>query len=69
MSKNKYDIVYVNGVAHIEHHYCREWAGYEGCYGTNPDHGLSWQGAKKQMIAYHQSEIDYFLKLEEKDYD
>ena len=68
-SKYRYDVSFRNALHFpIDHHFCREWEGHEGCYGANPDHGFSWEEAKKEYINYLQSEIEYWRKLTEKEY-
>ena len=68
-SKYRYDVSFGNALRFpIDHHYCRDWEGEDGCYGTNPEHGSSWEEAKEEYIHYLKSEIEYWRKLTEKEY-
>lgn len=62
----RYDVIYGpdNSIA-IEPHFCREWDDTGGCYGTNPDHGFSWEEAKNQVILHYERQIEFWSKLEE----
>ena len=63
MKKPRFDIVYGENYVRLDYHFCREWDDEGGCYGTNPNHGLSWDEAKQEMIAYLQGQIEYWQKL------
>lgn len=61
--KERFDVVYEGGGVLIGYHFCREWdGGVLGCY-TNPDHGYSWQDAKKQVIQHLESQIEHWKML------
>ena len=64
----RYDVSYSMDRSPIDAHFCREWEGGEGCYGTNSDHGFSWEEAKQEHIKNLQAEITYWTKLTEKDF-
>lgn len=57
MSEPRFDITYF-GNPMLEPHFCRGWDGETGCYGTNPDHGLSFDEAKAEVISYHRKQIE-----------
>ncbi len=40
---------------YIEGHFCRVWEGDVGCYGSNPDHGMTFDEAKAEIIAWWQA--------------
>ncbi len=52
--KTRFDVVYNKDGCTIEPHFCREWDGDGGCYGTNPDHGYSFKEACNQVAEYHE---------------
>lgn len=54
----KFDVIFTQYGPRIEYHYCREWDD-EACYGGgNPDHGLTFEEAKDEMIGWHLNEIE-----------
>lgn len=53
----RFDIVWDEHGCHLDYHFCREWTmdvhGNEiGCYGTNPDHGYTFDEAKVEVAEY-----------------
>lgn len=54
MSETRYDVVYAEHHVYVEPHFCREWDDDGGCYGTNPDHGLSWTEARTEVAEYYE---------------
>lgn len=50
----RYDVVFYSDKATIVPHFCRDWDSDGGCYGTNPDHGLSLDDACKEVADYYQ---------------
>lgn len=56
LSKMRFDVCYHSDHATIEPHFCREWDEDGGCYGTNPDHGLSFDEACDEVAAWHERE-------------
>ena len=48
----RYDIIYTGNSIEIEPHFCRIWDENGGCYGTNEEHGMSWDEAKRHVIEY-----------------
>ena len=62
----RYDIVFSpEGLVYPESHFCR----YIDCFGSNEDHGYSWEEAKEQMILYYKSKVEEWENMEENDYD
>lgn len=51
---SRYDVIFAHpsGVS-VEPHFCREWDDSGGCYGTNPDHGMSWSEACAKAAQWH----------------
>lgn len=50
----RYDVVYTAHGVTIDTHFCREWDENGGCYGTNPDHGLSHSEACEEVAQWHE---------------
>ena len=65
---HRYDVVFSKRGCDIEFHFCREWDGEEGCYGTNPDHGLSFEEAIKEIANHYQVLAKYWLNMNERDF-
>ena len=53
-----YDVVYRSDRVTIEPHFCREWDESGGCYGTNPDHGMSLEDACNEVADHYQRLAD-----------
>ena len=45
------DIVWRGNDVSLDYHFCREWDGDNGCYGTNPDHGHSFAGHVRHSVS------------------
>lgn len=63
----RFDVIYDEHGVHIDYHYCRSWEPDEngkmqGCYGTNPCHGYSFEEAKKEVISYHKRLVEEWEK-------
>lgn len=56
VSEMRFDVVYLDDKCTIEPHFCREWDENGGCYGTNPDHGYSFEEACDQVASFHERE-------------
>ncbi len=55
MASSGYDVIYDSERCcgpYLEPHFCREWENGEGCYGTNPNHGFSFEDAKREIIKF-----------------
>ena len=55
----RWDIIW-NGSPNIERHYCREWDADGGCYGTNPNHGFSYNDACLRIADWHEQQAQYW---------
>lgn len=53
---HRFDVLYHSGSVTIDYHFCRSWDGDNGCYGTNPNHGRSWEEAKKEVADWHREQ-------------
>lgn len=69
MRKSLYDVLYgsdgLRPWVDVEPHFCRQWDGGEGCYGTNPDHGFSWREACEEAAKWHEEQAAYWRTREE----
>ena len=73
MSRSGYDIVYGGPfyapTCHIAPHHCREWdENGNGCYGTNPDHGYTWEQAKAELVTWHKQQAEEWETMTEDKY-
>jgi len=64
LSEARFDVIYRDGSAHIDHHFCREWDEDGGCYGTNPKHGLSFDEACDEVANWYASQAEQWRKRE-----
>lgn len=62
--KQRFDIVHHSEHTTIEPHFCRDWDDQGGCYGTNPDHGYSFEEACDQVADWYAQEADLWRKRE-----
>lgn len=66
MSENRYDVVYDGGKCNISFHFCREWNEHgEGCYGTDPTHGFTFEEAQKKVVEYYTRRANDWTTLTE----
>ena len=68
MAQERFDVCSDGNNYWIEHHFCRNWsmdeAGNEiGCYGTNPDHGYTFEEAVREIIERYRQQIEYWSGL------
>lgn len=56
MPTDRYDIAWREHGPSIEPHFCREWDETGGCYGTNPDHGMSLEDACASVADWHEEQ-------------
>lgn len=54
----RWDVCYSEHRCYPEPHFCREWDEDGGCYGTNPDHGMTWDEARKEVADWYQRMAD-----------
>lgn len=52
----KFDIHWHSEAPSLDYHFCREWDGDTGCYGTNPDHGYTFDEAKEEIAKWHSAQ-------------
>ena len=65
---NRYDVSYGPGdQASIDYHFCREFGGPgdRACFGTNPDHGYTFEEAKERVAAYYEAQVAYWRDMTE----
>jgi hypothetical protein len=43
--------------------------GGNGCYGTNPDHGFTFEEAKQEVIEFYKNRIKRIQELTEEDFE
>ena len=63
MSEPRFDVIFRDGGVTIEPHFCREWEGEVGCYGTNPLHGFTFDAAKEYVAQWHEQQARYWREL------
>ena len=59
----RFDVEYNSSGADISYHYCREWVNGVGCYGTNPEHGFSFEEAKIHVSDWYSTLAEYWKNL------
>lgn len=55
--------VYLRDGCSLSYHFCREWDNDEGCYGTNPNHGYSFEEAKQEIVRFYERQAAYWQKI------
>lgn len=68
----RFDVVYESGRCTIAPHFCREWtidaSGAEvGCYGTNPEHGMSFDAACGHVADWYEQQASLWRNAEHHD--
>lgn len=53
MKEHRFDVIYKGNDVSIDYHFCRGWDGDRGCYGTNPDHGLTFDDARREVANHY----------------
>lgn len=60
---NRYDIIFGSEGLHpwvaVSPHFCREL----GCFGTDPDHGYTWEQAREEVAKWHEEQAQYWRTL------
>ena len=72
MSDYRYDLIYgASQVPHIEHHFCREVDdGFgNGCFGTNLDHGYTWDEVIQALVDWHAWAIERIAQAREEEFN
>lgn len=59
----RFDVSWHEHGPSLDYHFCREWDDDVGCYGTNPNHGMSFDAAKKTICEWHLAEAKRWGKL------
>jgi len=75
MNERRYDVSYgadntsFAPFAYPDTHHCREWdEDHGGCYGTNPNHGFTWDEARKLMVEFHEQQAAEWRDKNESDF-
>lgn len=69
MNEQRYDVVYGNNKCDITFHFCREWNEHgEGCYGTDPTHGFTFEEAKKEVVEFYTRRVNDWSTLTERNW-
>lgn len=63
-TKMRFDVCYHADHVTIEPHFCRSWDDEGGCYGTNPNHGYSFEEACDQVAEWYESQAELWRKRE-----
>ena len=63
----RFDVIFERDGVRLDYHFCREWDDKGGCYGTDPNHGYTFDEAKKEVADYYRKLAEYWddLTLEE----
>jgi hypothetical protein len=67
MSEQRYDVTYFPNHTTVEPHFCRDWDDSGGCYGTNPDHGYSFDDACDQVAEWYEQQAAMWRSREHPD--
>lgn len=67
MSEPRFDVIYDEHGVHVDYHFCRDWepdknGEMEGCYGTNPNHGFTFDEAKQHVVDYHKMQAEEWAR-------
>jgi len=73
MSEHKFDVSFPADMPFVDYHHCREWeedaeGNMQGCYGTNPNHGFTFEEAKEKIIEFYQKQLEYWQDLTEEEW-
>lgn len=63
MPKETFDIVHHGTHVTIEPHFCREI----DCFGTNPDHGYSFEDACEEVAKWHDMQAERWRSMTHED--
>lgn len=67
--EHRFDVIYKGDEVRIDYHFCREWDGDQGCHGTNPNHGCTFDEAKGEVARWHRQQAERWEKLSYSDWD
>ena len=60
----RFDVSYDGSGANLDYHFCREFNGNgDGCFGTDPTHGLSFKQACDEIVMFHLEQAKYWSTL------
>lgn len=59
MTERRFDVVYAQHGVELEDHFCREY----GCFGTNPDHGFTFDEAKNEVANHYANLATYWRDM------
>lgn len=59
--KHRFDVSYRGDDVSIDYHFCREWDGDDGCYGTNTSHGMTFDEARA-VVADHYARLSEYWR-------
>lgn len=60
IKSSRFDVEYKGNGASLDYHFCREWDEDGGCYGTNENHGLSFEDACEEIAQWHEQQAKAF---------
>ena len=60
----RYDVAWRGYGPTIEPHFCRS----DDCYGSNPDHGVSFEDAKEHLVGVLKSQAEWWGSVTEAEY-
>lgn len=63
----RYDIQWEESGPKPIQHFCREWDERGGCYGTNPDHGYTWEEVREEIARWHADQAVYWRARKEEE--
>ena len=63
MEALRFDISFGEHGISIDYHFCREWTEDGGCYGTNPNHGYTWDEVRKMAADYYHNLSERWEKM------
>lgn len=59
-TKQRFDVAYHEHHATIQEHFCREWDETGGCYGTNPNHGFTYDEACDEVASWYEAQAKHW---------
>lgn len=59
----RFDVTYGPNDVRIDYHFCRDWESDKGCYGTNPNHGYTFEKARELVAEWFEQRAEYWREL------
>lgn len=59
----RYDVAYREHGPTLEPHFCRQWDGDVGCYGANPNHGMTFAEAVNEIARWHEERAKMWAEM------